>query len=281
MIRVRIKCVNKVRNSKGNIIKYQLIAEDNSRIEATAEQIKQEMRYNNRYDFINLQIDSAGRLVDKKIIVKNRDEKERERNSLNGKEFYDYLKLINDEYINPHGVRAFINDYKGKGNRLNDIVGIDYQPNKNFCRMTEGTRSRFSVLITLIQRQARENMIIVHQYNKETFDAEFPKQVEEILESWGFNPYAYANIVKALFYLAAEDKGLALVKFGDTREYHDGFDTFTYFEGDMILTSNYDKVKEFITQRGGEDSLTELSTRYTIEGNKLGEEFLERIKAEQ
>lgn len=79
VMRLRIKCINKVRDNRGNIIKYQLVAEDGSRIEATAEQIKQEMKHNNRYDFINLQIDSIGRLVHKKVIFKNKEEKKKRR----------------------------------------------------------------------------------------------------------------------------------------------------------------------------------------------------------
>lgn len=61
---VRMKCINKVRDNKGNIVKYQLVGDDGSKIEATSKEIKAEM-HAGRYDFINLQIDKAGRLVDK------------------------------------------------------------------------------------------------------------------------------------------------------------------------------------------------------------------------
>ena len=63
---VRMKCINKVRDNKGNIVKYQLVGDDGSKIEATSKEIKAEM-HAGRYDFINLQIDKAGRLVDKAV----------------------------------------------------------------------------------------------------------------------------------------------------------------------------------------------------------------------
>lgn len=63
---VRMKCINKVRDNKGNIVKYQLVGDDGSKIEATSKEIKAEM-HASRYEFINLQIDKAGRLVDKAV----------------------------------------------------------------------------------------------------------------------------------------------------------------------------------------------------------------------
>lgn len=62
---MRIRCINKIRNAKGNIEYYNLEREDGYKFQATAQQIKVEIRENN-YEFTNLQIDKAGRLVDKK-----------------------------------------------------------------------------------------------------------------------------------------------------------------------------------------------------------------------
>ena len=64
---IRMKCINKVRDNKGNIVKYQLVGDDGSKIEATSKEIKAEM-HAGRYEFINLQIDKAGRLVDKAML---------------------------------------------------------------------------------------------------------------------------------------------------------------------------------------------------------------------
>lgn len=61
---MKVKCINKVRDGKGAIIKYQLIDEAGNRIEATSKQIKAEMQ-SGRYEFINLKLDKAGRLIDK------------------------------------------------------------------------------------------------------------------------------------------------------------------------------------------------------------------------
>lgn len=65
-MRVKIKCIKKNRDAKGNIKSYLLLKETGEVIEATGQQIKSEMAANN-YEFINLQIDKAGRLVDKAL----------------------------------------------------------------------------------------------------------------------------------------------------------------------------------------------------------------------
>lgn len=65
-MRTKIKCIKKNRDAKGNIKSYLLQKETGVVIEATGQQIKSEMADNN-YEFINLQIDKAGRLVDKAL----------------------------------------------------------------------------------------------------------------------------------------------------------------------------------------------------------------------
>lgn len=83
---IKVKCINKIRDAKGNIIKYQLIDQTGKPMEATAKQIKAEMQRDIesrgadrvKYEFINLQIDRAGRLVDKAVVqdknsIKNKD----------------------------------------------------------------------------------------------------------------------------------------------------------------------------------------------------------------
>lgn len=61
---MKVKCINKIRDGKGAIVKYQLVDEAGNRIEATSKQIKAEMQ-SGRYEFINLKLDKAGRLIDK------------------------------------------------------------------------------------------------------------------------------------------------------------------------------------------------------------------------
>lgn len=73
---IKVKCINKIRDAKGNIIKYQLIDQTGKPMEATANQIKAEMQRDIesrgadrvKYEFINLKIDRAGRLVDKAVV---------------------------------------------------------------------------------------------------------------------------------------------------------------------------------------------------------------------
>lgn len=67
---MKVKCINKVRDSKGAIVKYQLVDEAGNRIEATSKQIKAEMQ-SGRYEFINLKLDKAGRLIDKVNTTQN------------------------------------------------------------------------------------------------------------------------------------------------------------------------------------------------------------------
>jgi hypothetical protein len=71
-MKVKIKCIKKNRDAKGNIKSYLLQKETGEVIEATGQQIKAEIAANN-YEFINLQIDKAGRLVDKAL---NQDKEE-------------------------------------------------------------------------------------------------------------------------------------------------------------------------------------------------------------
>lgn len=63
---MKVRCVTKYRDKKGKITGYLLIFEDGYTVQATAMQIKNEIAAG-RYEFTNLQIDRAGRLVDKAI----------------------------------------------------------------------------------------------------------------------------------------------------------------------------------------------------------------------
>ncbi|MBD5508853.1 MAG: hypothetical protein HDR05_12620 [Lachnospiraceae bacterium] len=62
---MKIKCINKERDTKGNIKYYNLLREDGIKFQATAKEIKIEMQKNN-YEFTNLKIDKLGRLIDKR-----------------------------------------------------------------------------------------------------------------------------------------------------------------------------------------------------------------------
>lgn len=61
---MRVKCLRKNRDTRGNIVNYHLMDETGHQFFATGQQIKEEMK-SGRFEFLNLQIDKAGRLVDK------------------------------------------------------------------------------------------------------------------------------------------------------------------------------------------------------------------------
>lgn len=63
-MRIKVKCESKNRDSKGAIVDYTLVDETGKRFQATGQQIKEEMRAG-KYEFVNLQLDKAGRLIDK------------------------------------------------------------------------------------------------------------------------------------------------------------------------------------------------------------------------
>ena len=63
---MKVKCISKNRNAKGVILNYILQDERGQVIKATGQQIKKVIN-NGQYDFVNLQVDKAGRLVDKAI----------------------------------------------------------------------------------------------------------------------------------------------------------------------------------------------------------------------
>lgn len=65
---VRVKCTNKIRNNRGDILKYQLVTEYGDEFQATSTEIKNQI-CKGQYEFINLQIDKAGRLIDKPIFM--------------------------------------------------------------------------------------------------------------------------------------------------------------------------------------------------------------------
>lgn len=69
---MKIKCINKNRDRSGNIISYTLQDESGRIFEADGKQIKKEITAKN-YDFVNLQIDRVGRLVNKAVKAEQTD----------------------------------------------------------------------------------------------------------------------------------------------------------------------------------------------------------------
>ena len=108
MSKMKVMCLYKNRDNKGNIVDYVLKDETGKQFNATAQQIKFEFQAG-RYEFMNLQIDKAGRLVDK-ALPKNTPQSE--------EGFYSIADLV--KRVNPKGRKVKCFDPKtGK-----EIIGI-------------------------------------------------------------------------------------------------------------------------------------------------------------
>ena len=132
---MKVRCLSKNRNNKGVIVSYNLQDETGRQFQATGQQIKEEIR-KGQFEFVNLQIDTAGRLVDKavekpkKIIdsknkvrmtgvlkVISKEEKKKTTPKDIVKEFLSHInETYNDKISGVDTCEQFINDYTGKGN---------------------------------------------------------------------------------------------------------------------------------------------------------------------
>ena len=132
---MRVKCVGKNRNDKGVIVNYNLVDETGREFQATAQQIKVEIR-KGQYQFTNLQIDKAGRLIDKadnaeskniehikmgngieKYVIKTNSD-----SSATSEDYINFLEKVRanrnfDTKSGPIFTRAFLSN--------NDDVGLD------------------------------------------------------------------------------------------------------------------------------------------------------------
>ncbi|MBR4981949.1 MAG: hypothetical protein IKY94_05265 [Lachnospiraceae bacterium] len=94
----KILCINKIRDARGNITSYVLKKENGAEFKATAKQIKAEITAKN-YDFVNLQIDKAERLVDK-ALPKQQVQKQ-QKPVAQTENFYTFDELIRN--VDPKG----------------------------------------------------------------------------------------------------------------------------------------------------------------------------------
>lgn len=105
-----VRCLQKNRDSKGTIINYTLQDETGKVFLATGQQIKVEIN-KGQFKFTNLQIDKAGRLVDK---AEEQEKKPVEKKSVvkkaNTEKYYTEVELI--KRINPKGYKVKAYDPK-------------------------------------------------------------------------------------------------------------------------------------------------------------------------
>ena len=285
---MRARCVGKERNEKGVIVKYILRSESGDRIETTGKEIKEGIK-RGALAVENLQIDKAGRLVDKA------EEKEKPTRKVSQKpvqtsnkriitkdvarkEVKDYIDMMKKSYTTDNdGAEKFIKDFTGEGNV---ILGRDKNGKteiKTVCRMSPATKHYFEILIKQIEDKALKDEVHALRYDYTALMVELPESVKKFMQSAGLDNC----IAEAMFYQAAQNKKLALIKCG----LDDACDEFI---GHMILTANYDKAKEFILEEVKEESENSevspteimLQGNYVQGDNMLGKVFVLKLYAE-
>lgn len=284
---MKVKCMNKVRDEKGNIVKYQLMDENGNKIEATSKEIKAEIKAG-KYEFINLQIDKAGRLVDKatakdkpaktkQATAKTKQEALQEKKKQAKEEVKDYIELMKKEYTCEHGgCEKFIRDFTGEGNIILEKDKNGKVDIKTMCRMSPATKNYFEIMIKQIEDKALKDKIIASRYDCTALRVVLPESVEKFMQSAGLDDC----IAEAMFYKAAQNKKLALIQCG--------YDTGDGFIGEMILTANYDKAKRFMLEKVKYEAENEevspinimLMGEYVQGDNMLGRLFIIKICAE-
>lgn len=282
---MRARCIGKERNEKGVIVKYILRSESGDRIETTGKEIKEGIK-RGALAVENLQIDKAGRLVDKA------EEKEKPTRKVSQKpvqtsnkriitkdvarkEVKDYIDMMKKSYTADNdGAEKFIKDFTGEGNV---ILGRDKNGKtdiKTVCRMSPATKHYFEILIKQIEDKALKDEVHASRYGYSDISVELPESVKKFMQSTELDNC----IAEAMFYQAAENNKLALIKCG----YEDMGD------GEMILTANYDKAKRFILEKVKEESENNevspteimLQGNYVQGNNMLGKVYILKLYAE-
>lgn len=285
---MRARCIGKERNEKGVIVKYILKSESGDRIETTGKEIKEGIK-RGALAVVNLQIDKAGRLVDKaeekeKPARKESQKPEQTSNKriitkdVARKEVKDYIDMMKKSYTTDNdGAEKFIKDFTGEGNV---ILGRDKNGKadiKTVCRMTPATKHYFEILIKQIEDKALKDEVHASRYDCTALMVELPESIKKFMQSAGLDDC----IAEAMFYQAAQNKKLALINCG----YEDMGDGFV---GEVILTANYDKAKKFILEKVKEESENNevspteimLQGNYVQGDNMLGKVFILKLYAE-
>lgn len=285
---MRARCVGKERNEKGVIVKYILKSESGDRIETTGKEIKEGIK-RGALAVENLQIDKAGRLVDKA------EEKEKPARKVSQKpvqtsnkriitkdvarkEVKDYIDMMKKSYTTDNdGAEKFIKDFTGEGNV---ILGRDKNGKtdiKTVCRMSPATKHYFEILIKQIEDKALKDEVRASRYGYSDVSVDLPDSVKKFMQTAGLDNC----IAEAMFYQAAQNKKLALIKCG----YEDMSEGFI---GEMILTASYEKARLFILEKVKEESENNevspteimLQGNYVQGDNMLGKVFILKLYAE-
>ena len=284
---MRVRCIGKERNEKDVIVKYILKDENGNTIEATGKEIKAEIKAG-KYEFINLQIDKAGRLVDK-AVEKEAPAKKVEKKPVQTdnkriitkevakKEVKSYIDMMKKSYTGENdGAEKFMRDFTGEGNI---VFGKDKNGNtdiKAVCKMTPATKHCFELMIKQIEDKALKDEVLATRYDYTDVSVELPESVKKFMQSSGLDNC----IAEAMLYKAAENNKLALIKCG-YEEMSEGF------IGEMVLTASYEKARLFISKEISKEASNTgqraknilLEGNYVQGDNMLGKVFIIKICA--
>lgn len=272
--RMKVKCIGKNRDSRGTIINYNLVDEVGNKFQATGQQIKTEMQ-SGRYKFINLQVDKAGRLVDK---AEKKEHKVKKRvPELTAKDIVrNFLKGINSRYRNNDSyndlANEFVADYKGtyKETYLGDIG-----------EMPKEVKAYFQKLVKDLEEMARASYVEMYcpneyNYNIEVNWEEFIRysKLPESIVKFVKNTKCKNGIIVGLSRLIESNEIANFKMFEDCP-----YVNYEEWESDLLLvTSSYDHAKDYM--RGCVSTGEELDIKVEARGNELAQVFELRYIAE-
>ena len=282
--RMKVKCMGKNRNDKGVIINYNLVDEAGNKFQATGQQIKNEIQ-SGRYEFINLQIDKAGRLVDKAVAKVEPVHKKQMKAEQKAKVVPEptskdivrnFLKGINSRYQN-------IDSYDDLAKKLvADYNGIYKETySREIGEMPKEVKAYFQKLVKDIEDMARTSYVEMYCPNEYNNDMEvnwdefikYSKLPESIVK-FVKNTKCKNGIIVGLSRLI-ESKDIANFKMFEDCPYIN----YGEWESDyMIVTSSYDRAKEYM--RGCVSTGEELDINVEVRGNELSNIFELRYLAE-
>ncbi len=292
---MKVKCLSKNRNNKGVIVSYNLQDETGRQFQATGQQIKEEIM-KGQFEFVNLQIDTAGRLVDKavekpkKIIdsknkvrmtgvlkVISKEEKKKTTPKDVVKEFLSHInETYNDKISGVDTCEQFINDYTGKGN-----VAWDEELERGCIKvkMPKEVKVYFKTLVDSIERQARESYVTLYDPFEEEATLEdllnnshLPEKVVKFQK----NTKCDFGIIKGLF-KCVDKEDIARIRVQDDNCY------INWMYDSEMLTANYEYARKYFKSALGlvvEFNEEVHSMDVEVNGNDIAQVFYIKYLAE-
>lgn len=292
---MKVRCLSKNRNNKGVIVSYNLQDETGRQFQATGQQIKEEIR-KGQFEFVNLQIDTTGRLVDKAVekpkkIIDNKNKvrmtgvlkviSKEEKKKTSPKDIVkEFLSHINETYSDKiSGVdtcEQFINDYTGKGN-----VAWDEELERGCIKvkMPKEAKVYFKTLVDSIEKQARESYVTLYDPFEEEATLEdllnnshLPEKVVKFQK----NTKCDFGIIKGLF-KCVDKEDIARIRVQDDNCY------INWMYDSEILTANYEYARKYFKSALGLVAEFNEEGHYMdveVEGNDIAQVFYIKYLAE-